>query len=165
MAVVAVGSAAQVSSVFPELGRLLRHPLVTLERVSVCKRDGQPVSRPGEEPAADRHRTTPWQKLTLYAFEGTENGQPVHRTIVRRLRSAGTSGVTVHRGVWGFHGDQAPHGDRFLQRGRRVPVLTTVIDTPGNIPLAFEIIDELTGEQGLITSENILVMREAPALP
>jgi PII-like signaling protein len=165
MMVVAVGSADHVSSLFPELGRMLRHPLVTLERVRICKRDGQLISRPGDEPAEHDSGSALWQKLTLYTSEASQHGQPVHRAIVRQLRAAGTSGVTVHRGVWGFHGDEAPHGDRFLQWGRHVPIITTVVDTAENISLAFEIIDQLTGEQGLVTSENILAMRKTAAFP
>ena len=57
----------------------------------------------------------------------------MHRAIVRRLRSAGTSGTTTLRGIWGFHGDHAPHGDRLLQLGRHVPAVTIVIDTPERI--------------------------------
>jgi PII-like signaling protein len=165
MMVIAVGPADLISAVLPELGGLLRHPLITLGRVRLCKRDGQLISRPREEPAEEERGPASWQKLTVYTSEAGQHGQPVHRAIVRRLRSAGTSGATVHRGVWGFHGDQAPHGDRLLSWGRHVPVITTVIDTAENISLAFDIIDELTGDQGLVTSEDLLVMRKAAVLP
>jgi PII-like signaling protein len=101
-----------------------------------------------------------WQKLTVYTSEAAKHkGQPIHRAIVRRLRSAGMSGATTHRGVWGFHGDRPPHGDRFLQMGRHVPTVTTVIDTPERIFAAFDIIDEVTRERGLVTSENVSAIR------
>ena len=48
-------------------------------------------------------------------------GQPLHRALVRALRSAGISGATTLRGVWGFHGDHPPHGDRLLQLGGTCP--------------------------------------------
>ena len=57
---------------------------------------------------------------------------------IRRLRSAGISGTTTLRGIWGFHGDHAPHGDRLLQLGRHVPTVTIVIDTPERIATAGE---------------------------
>ena len=43
---------------------------------------------------------------------------------------------------------KAPHGDRLLQWGRHVPVITTVIDAAENISLAFDIIDGLTRRPG-----------------
>jgi PII-like signaling protein len=89
------------------------------------------------------------------------DGQPVHRAIVRRLRSAGISGATTLRGMWGFHGDHAPHGDRVLQLGRHVPAVTIVIDSPERIAAAFPIVDELTTEHGLVTAETIPAMRAA----
>ncbi len=137
--------------------------MLTLERVSLCKRDGELLSpppapaaggpgagsarRPGDAPDG---RVLPlWQKLMVYTSESAlHDGQPVHRAIVRRLRAAGISGATTQRGVWGFHGDHAPHGDRLLQLGRRVPAVTVVIDEPDRIGEAFAVIDELTSEPG-----------------
>jgi PII-like signaling protein len=36
-----------------------------------------------------------------------------------------------------------------------VPVVTIVIDTPDNIAASFDIIDEATAEEGLVTSEMV----------
>jgi len=155
MMIIAVGAGEQISRVLPELGALLRRPLLTLERVRVCKRDGQSLALP---PAGDGG----WQKLMVYTSEAVRHqGQPVHRAIVRRLRSAGLSGATTLRGIWGFHGDHAPHGDRLLQLGRHVPAVTVVIDTPGRIARGYAIIDELTSERGLVTCETITCLDEA----
>jgi PII-like signaling protein len=154
MMVIAVGAGEQISLVLPELGALLRRPLLTLERVQVCKRDGRNLAAPS--------RDGRWQKLMVYTSEAMKHqGQPVHRAIVRRLRSAGISGTTALRGIWGFHGDHAPHGDRLLQLGRHVPVVTIVIDTPERIATAYAIIDELTSERGLVTCETISRLDEA----
>jgi protein CrcB len=153
MMIIAVGAGEQIGRVLPELGALLRRPLLTLERVRVCKRDGRSLALPGGGP---------WQKLMVYTSETVRHqGQPVHRAIVRRLRSAGLSGATTLRGIWGFHGDHAPHGDRLLQLGRHVPTVTIVIDTPERIARAYPIIDELTSERGLVTCETISCLDEA----
>ena len=149
MMVIAVGPAEQIGRVLPELGALLRRPLLTLERVQVLKRDGRLLAAPVAAEMA-------WQKLMIYTSEATQcHGLPVHRTIVRRLRSAGIGGATTQRGVWGFHGDHAPHGDRLFQLGRHVPAVTIVIDTAERIATAFGLIDELTSESGLVTVEDI----------
>jgi PII-like signaling protein len=162
MMVVAVGSGDRIGPVLPELGALLRRPLVTLERVQVCKRDGRLLAPPAPLPAADEHGMALWHKLMIFSSEAAQHGgQPVHRAMVRRLRTAGISGATTLRGIWGFHGDHPPHGDRVLQLGRHVPVVTIVIDTPERIATAFPIIDELTSEHGLVTSETIPALRAA----
>jgi PII-like signaling protein len=162
MMVVAVGSGDRIGQLLPELGALLRRPLVTLERVQVCKRDGRLLAPPAPLPAADEHGMALWHKLMIFSSEAAQHGgRPVHRAMVRRLRSAGISGATTLRGIWGFHGDHPPHGDRVLQLGRHVPVVTIVIDTPERIATAFPIIDELTSEQGLVTSETIPALRAA----
>ncbi len=162
MMVIAVGSGGRIAQVLPELGALLRRPLATMERVQVCKRDGQLLGPPDPLPGADEHGMALWRKLMVVSSEAAQHaGQPLHRALVRRLRSAGISGATTLRGIWGFHGDHAPHGDRIFQLGRHVPAVTIVIDSPARIAAAFPIIDELTAEHGLVTAETIPALRAA----
>ena len=160
--VTAVGPGERIGRVLPELGGLLDRPLLTLERVRVCKRDGELIQPPHELPGTDAHGLALWQKLMIYTSESQlYHGRPIHRTITRRLRESGASGSTTVRGIWGFHGDHGPHGDRMFQLGRHVPVVTIVVDTPERIVDSFAVIDELTSEHGLVTSEMVPAMRAA----
>jgi PII-like signaling protein len=154
--IIAVGAGEQIARVLPDLGDVLQHPLLTLERVRVCKRDGKLLAPPTALPAVDEHGLAVWQKLMIYASEQARHGRsPLHLALVRRLRESQASGATCIRGVWGFHGDHAPHGDRLLQLRRHVPVVTIIVDTPEGIARSFEIVDELTDEAGLVTSEMV----------
>ena len=160
MMVIAVGDGDRIGRVLPELGGLLPDPLVTLERARVCKRDGELLAAPDALPGVDEHGLALWQKIMIFTSEAAlYRGQPLHRALVRALRSAGISGATTLRGIWGFHGDHAPHGDRVLQLGRHVPTVTVVIDTPDRIAAAFPLIDQLTSERGLVTSETVPALR------
>jgi hypothetical protein len=40
-----------------------------------------------------------------------------------------------------------------------VPILTVVVDTPERIPNVFTIVDELTDETGVVTSEMVPLFR------
>jgi PII-like signaling protein len=133
--IIAVGAGEQIARVLPELGALLHRPLLTLERVRVCKRDGQRLAEPQRLPGTDEHGLRLWQKLMVYTSEAAKfEGHAMHETIVERLRETGASGAATLRGVWGFHGDHAPHGDRLLQLRRNVPVVTIVVDDPTASP-------------------------------
>jgi PII-like signaling protein len=164
MMVVAVGSGTRIAALLPELGLLLARPLLTLERVRICKRDGQLLSPPLAEAAGDAAPGSGsdlplWHKLMVYTSEAAlQDGRPVHHAIMRGLRAAGISGATTQRGVWGFHGDHLPHGDRLLQLGRHVPAVTVVIDSPQRTAAAFAVIDELTRQTGLVTSETVPIV-------
>jgi PII-like signaling protein len=157
MMIIVVGSGERIGRVLPEIGELLRRPLCTLERVRVCKRDGEFLERPHALPGVDERGLPLFQQLTIYTSESAHHGGvPIHRAIVQRLRQAKTAdGATLLRGVWGFHGDHAPHGDRLLQLRRRVPVVTVVVDEPDRIARAFAIVDEATRSSGLVTSEIV----------
>jgi PII-like signaling protein len=159
MMIIAIGAGEEIAGVLPELGRRLARPLVTLERVRVCKRDGRLLAPPTPLPTTDERGLAMWQKLMVYASEQARHGRsPLHVALVRRLRESGASGATCLRGVWGFHGDHPPHGDRLLQLRRHVPVVTIIVDTPERIAESFEIVDGLTDEAGLVTSEMVPAM-------
>jgi PII-like signaling protein len=154
--VAAVGRGERIAHVLPELAAMLAEPLMTLERVRVCKRDGELLATPHDLSKDDERGLGPWQKLTIYSSQAaTHDGHPLNLQIVRRLRESDAAGATSLRGIWGFHGDHAPHGDRLLQLRRHVPVMTIVLDRPARVMRSFEIIDELTSEQGLVTSELV----------
>jgi PII-like signaling protein len=156
MMIIAVGAGAEIARVLPELGGLLRRPLVTLERVQLCKRDGGLLGEPPTLPGTDERGRALWQKLMIYTSEAAMSGRrPIHVELVHRLRVSNARGATTLRGVWGFHGDHAPHGDKLLQVRRHVPVVTIVVDTPERIAASFEIVDELTAQRGLVTSEIV----------
>ncbi len=141
--IIAVGSGDRITQVLPELGGLLRRPLITLERVRVCKRDGELFERPHALPEVDAQGLNLWQKLMVYTSESAlHHGQPIHRALIQRLRQSSVArGATALRGIWGFHGDHKPHGDRVLQLSRHVPVTTIIIDTPDHIAASFDIVD------------------------
>lgn len=158
--IIAIGSGEKIAQVLPELGGLLHDPLMTLERVRVCKRDGELLATPHELPGTDEHGLAMWQKLMIYtSHSATHGGHPLHHAIIRRLRESDAAGATTLRGIWGFHGDHAPHGDRLFQIRRHVPVCTITVDTPERTARSFEIIDELTSEHGLVTSEMVPAFR------
>ncbi|MHB1538671.1 MAG: DUF190 domain-containing protein [Solirubrobacteraceae bacterium] len=157
--IIAVGRGNEIAAALPELSGMLHEPLMTLERVRVCKRDGELISEPHALPGTDEHGLALWQKLMIYSSHSAmHEGCPLHLAIVRRLRAADAAGATCLRGAWGFHGDHAPHGDRVFQLRRHVPVCTIVIDAPERIARSFSIIDEITAQHGLVTSEIVPAM-------
>ncbi len=160
ISIVAVGSGALIEDVVPEIGRLVRRPVITLERVRICKRDGELLATPHELAGTDAHGRELWQKLTVYSsHQASCEGRPLHLEIVRRLRAGDAAGATCVNGIWGFHGAHAPHGDRLLQLRRHVPVLTIAVDSPEKTARSFALIDELTREHGLVTSEIVPAMQ------
>jgi len=157
MVVIAIGSGAVIGRVLPELRGLLRRPMITLERVRVCKRDGQLLERPDALPGNDENGLPLFQKLMVYTSESARrNRVPIHRGLIRELgKRKAPDGATALRGIWGFQGDHQPHGDSVFSLSRRDPTLVVIIDTPANIAESFGVVDELTRDGGLVTSEMV----------
>ncbi|HUZ01657.1 MAG TPA: DUF190 domain-containing protein [Thermomicrobiaceae bacterium] len=157
---IAVGQREPIAAALEELNECLDRPLATLEAIRVCRRDGQALARPRPLPDREPSGLDLWTKLMLYCSERSEyRGHALHLELVRRLRAEGAAGATSLRGVWGYHGDHAPHGDRLLALRRRVPIVTVVVDTPARCERWFEIAAELTEETGLLTSEVVPALR------
>jgi PII-like signaling protein len=162
VSVVAVGSSETITATLPELGVLLERPLLLIERVQVCKVAGSRIAVPTVRPDTDASGLPLWQKLMVHAPEyARHQGRPLYTELIRRLREAGAPGATALRGFWGYHADQQPHGDALFAPRRRVPVVVSVIDTPERTSRWFEIVDEVTSESGLVTSEMVPAARAA----
>jgi len=100
--VIAVGDSERIATVLPELAGKLERPLMTLERVRVCKRDGRRLAEPGHLPERDASGQGLWQKLMVYSGEQAQvDGRPLHQRLVRELRRAGAAGATTLRGTFG----------------------------------------------------------------
>lgn len=149
MVSVAIDSRERIEALLPEL-----------ERVRVLKRDGELLAEPEAPPDEDEAGLSIWQKLTIYAGEQARVGDhPLYVELIRRLRGENAAGATAIRGIWGYHGDHAPHGDRLLSLARRVPVATIIVDRPREIARLWPIVDEATQVTGLVTSELVPAFR------
>lgn len=158
--VIAVGDRQRIAELLPELGAMLARPALTLEAVRICKRDGKQLAEPHQLPDLACAGPDAHQKLTVYLGEQSRSGgRSTYHELIRTLRGAGASGATSLRGIWGYHGDHEPHGDSFLQLRRRVPVLTVILATPERTGRSFALVDELTRDTGLVTSELVRAVR------
>jgi PII-like signaling protein len=172
--VVAVGERERIAAAVAELEQGETPPLATLEAIRVLRRDGRDLSaaasplrrcfpplfaeeerrREGKDAAEQRIR------LTVYCSERSEfNRRSLYMELIRRLRAEGAAGATALRGVWGYHGDHAPHGDRLLALRRHVPIVTSIVDRAAACERWLEIIAELTAETGLVTAERVPAAR------
>jgi PII-like signaling protein len=146
---VAAGRGETVAELLPEIARRFGDPAGTVERVQICKRDGRLLAPPEQLPAGAL------QKLTIHAGASARaGGHPLPLALVRRLREEGAAGATMLRSVWGYAGREAPHGDR-VALVRQTPSLVVTIARPEEIQRLWPLIDALTGEAGLVTSEHI----------
>jgi PII-like signaling protein len=155
--VVSVGAGAAIAAALEALDGILERPLCTLERVRVLRRDGRGLAHPGSDPDA---QPGDWQKLMVYAGEQAKlDGHPLYVELIRRLRRENAAGATALRGIWGYHGDHEPHGDRLLSLRRHVPVVTVIVDRREEIGRLWPLVDEATAATGLVTSELVPAFR------
>lgn len=158
--IIAVGSGAEMAPLLPDLAALVERPVLTLERVRICKVDGQRLAEPHHAAGPDDAGLRTWVKLMVHADHDTRHGRrPLSVELVRRLRTARAGGATVLEGIWGYHGGRPPGGDTLLSLRRHVPMTTIIVDAPERILELFAIVDELTAQAGVVTSELVPAFR------
>jgi PII-like signaling protein len=69
--------------------------------------------------------------------------------LIHLLRRRGAPGATALRGVWGFRGAVAPHGDRVLALRRDVPLIVETVDGAERAAEWLEIAESLAGASDL----------------
>ena len=153
--VAGIGTAAQVEAAVDELRTMLADATFTVEPTVVCKTEG----RRRVDPTA---AGGPFCRLAVHTAESSRHdGRPIHRALIQRLKDAEhASGATALRAIWGFRGAERPHGDRFLQLVRHVPVTTVIVDRTENIAACYPIVDELTAHEGLVTCDVLPALLE-----
>jgi PII-like signaling protein len=160
MMIISIGTSATTAAALDALAAQIEDPLATIERVHILKRDGERIAGVPEVADTDASGLNVWQKLMIYTGEQSrDDGQPIYQQLVRSLREAGAAGATCLRGIWGYHGAHQPHGDRFFSVRRHVPVVTVVVDAPERIRELYPIVDRLTRQTGLVTSEVVPAFR------
>ena len=131
---------------------------MTLERVQVLRRDGRRLAELAALAPVLDHDPVWAQKLTVHSSEDDRvDGHPLHRVLVQRLRAERLAGATTLRGVYGFHDDLPPRGDRFWQARRHAPVMTIAVDTAERIAGVYSVVEQVTSERGLVTVETVPV--------
>lgn len=158
MLVVCVGPGEAIAEAATALESALAEPVMMLERVQVLRRDGERLDTLEAPPPVLAHDEVWAQKLTVHSSEDDRvDGHPLHRVLVQRLRAERLAGATTLRGVYGFHDDQPPRGDRLLQTRRHAPVMTIAVDSHERIAEVFGVVEQVTSESGLVTVETVPV--------
>ena len=151
-----MGDANTLGPALSGVADLLDDAVATIERVQICKSDGQTLSEPHAIEEKDASGLPIMQKLMIHAEEQAKvDGHPLYRELVVRLKKAGAAGATVLRGIRGFYAHHEPFADRLLELQRNVPVHVIVVDTPSNVQRWWPIVDRATRDAGLVTSELV----------
>ena len=154
---VAVGERGVIVEALAELGALAN--LVTFEGVERSRRyaterlhSGEGVARSSRIARTSRHAA----RVTLLTSEATQCASgPLYLEVLHALRRSGAPGATALRGVWGFRGDVAPHGDRVLALRRDVPLLVETVDSVERSERWLEIAESLAAGSDLVYCQGV----------
>jgi PII-like signaling protein len=147
---VAVGEQRAIDAALAEVGSIA--DLVTVVGVERSSRIAGGKLH-GRGPSVETAEGT---RITLVTSETAQAGaHPLYLELIHELRRAGASGATALRGVWGFRGGEAPHGDRVLALRRDVPLIVETVDTAERAQRWLQIAESIAGEGDLVFSEAV----------
>ncbi|MBP2201575.1 PII-like signaling protein [Methanococcus voltae] len=98
--------------------------------------------------------------LRVYLKESDKfNGQNMTHTVVKLLKSHGLSGATVFKAQCGY-GRRGVSRFDILRLSMNLPVIVECIDYETTFEQVLPELTKIVGENGLITMENIQVVKE-----
>jgi PII-like signaling protein len=114
------------------------------------------VTHEGVAPSSRIARASRHTRITLVTSEVASSGsRPRYVEFIHALRREGAAGATALRGVWGFRGDERPHGDRVLALRRDVPIVVETVDTTERAARWLELAHEVSGEEDVVYSQPL----------
>jgi PII-like signaling protein len=135
---VAVGECGAIDAALAEVGDLA--DLVTIEAVE-------------RNSVIDRGKLH--ARITLLTSEIAQSGgHPRYLELIHELRRGGAAGATALRGVWGFRGGGAPHGDRVLALRRDLPLIVETVDTAERSARWLEAAEALASDGDVVCSQR-----------
>src|SRR5262249_52760196 len=125
----------KVEEVLPTLYEMVSDGLIEVQDTTVIKH-----ARKGArtEPRPTHERREGQAKL-LRVFLGEADkwhGEPLYDAIVKKLRMMDIAGATVYRGILGYGAKGHEHRSSFFHVSRDLPIMLTIIDTPGKVAAA-----------------------------
>jgi PII-like signaling protein len=127
-----------------------------IARATLHTDPSDPSVAPKSRIARQRRHGADAIRVVLVTSEVASRGShPVYVEFIHRLRREGAAGATAQRGVWGFRGDEEPHGDRVLALRRDVPMVVEVVDAAERAGRWLEIAEEVACEGDVVYSQAV----------
>ena len=108
------------------------------------------------------------QKKLVRIFVGDSDKwhhKPLDRALIEQLRKEGFAGVTVLRGIEGFGARSIIHTAGILDLSADLPLVIEVVDDDEHVERLLEILDEMLQGGGLVTVENVRVVKYSAGPP
>ena len=147
----------KVEEVLPTLYEMVTDGLIEVQDTTVVKL-AHKSTRP--EPRLPHERWQETAKL-LRVFIGEADkwhDEPLYDAIVKKLRMMDMAGATVYRGVLGYGAKGHQHKRSFFHVSRDMPIMMSVVDSPGKIAVAADAIEGML-EDGLIVISDVDMVR------
>ncbi len=101
--------------------------------------------------------------MRIFIGEGDQyQGKPLYQELIELFRREKLAGATVLRGIIGLGAKSHLHTTHLLRLSQDLPLVIEVVDSQQNIDRVMPHIDQ-TVREGLITMEEVRVLRYAPA--
>jgi PII-like signaling protein len=158
-----IETAAKVDELLPTVYDMVDDGLIEVQDTTVFKS----VRKDSKTEPKLPHETTQQSAKLLRIFMGESDRwseQPLYEAIVNRLRTINIAGATVYRGICGYGAKGHTHKESFLHLSRDMPLMISVIDTPGKIAEATGAVEAML-EDGLIVISDVEMTRLVRSRP
>jgi PII-like signaling protein len=152
-----IESAEKVEELLPTLYNMVDDGLIEVQDTIVHKIARK--DRKTEPAAAHTKKQSAAKMMRVFIGESDRwQGEPLYDAIVKKLRSIDLAGATVLRGIDGYGAKGHAHKASFFHLSQDLPIVISVIDTPGKIVEATAAVESMLTD-GLIVVSDVEMTR------
>jgi PII-like signaling protein len=165
MRIEAVESEKKINALLPWLYDIVDKGLIEVQDTFVVKHTTHKEQPEGEH--AMKHEKLEGHAKMLRVYIGEDDrweGEPLHESIVKKLRMMDIAGATVYRGLMGYGAQQRLHKSGWLGLSRDLPIMISVIDTEEKIRKILPVLDEMVDE-GIVVLSDVEIIKYTHSHP
>lgn len=165
MRIEAVESEKKISALLPWLYDIVNKGLIEVQDTFVVKHTSHQREAQGEH--AMKHEKLEGHAKMLRVYIGEDDrweGEPLHESIVKKLRMMDIAGATVYRGLMGYGAQQRLHKSGWLGLSTDLPIMISVIDSEEKIRNILPVLDEMVDE-GIVVLSDVEIIKYTHSHP
>jgi len=165
MRIEAIESEKKINALLPWLYDIVDKGLIEVQDTFVVKHTTH--KQQPEETHTMKHEKLEGHAKMLRVYIGEDDrweGEPLHESIVKKLRMMDIAGATVYRGLMGYGAQQRLHKSGWLGLSRDMPIMISVIDTEEKIRNILPVLDEMVDE-GIVVLSDVEIIKYTHSHP
>ncbi len=149
----------KVEELLPKLHEMVGTGLIEIQDTTIVKPSESAKRAARQESTPPLKREGKAKLMRIFIGENDKwNGKPLHKALIKCMRTNDIAGVTVYQGILGYGANRRIHKDSALHLSHDRPMMLSVVDTEDRLRSFLAVLDDMV-QQGLVVFSDVDVIK------